>query len=232
MTMSGVLSLDCGNSIPIEFNLHSCYYNDFFLLRVLISINGSPAKIEIDSTGTSVIKHSAKRDVSLSSLVPWIATALSQKYGVYHVDTFWHEKVQAALFLVVFSSKTSVRKFLENKERIKLDLAKTFTFQLGTRRDVGQSDQDLISHAKHEELMSKVSTDVELFLASPQHSTDQPKVKVYKITLATFEHNVDKWQTVNCLTLTAVCSVMKVWLNNVWKVSIVSSRLLLILAVA
>ena len=198
------LDLECGDeepseAIPIQFNLHSCYYNDFFLLRTLIVVNGTPAEIKIDPSGTSRIQHSESGiDYPLSSLVPGVAITLSENHGVYHIDTFYHEQV--ALFSVVFPSQSGLRKFLESKEKVESDLAELFSTQFKTVPMASQqtpsclvmvSEQDLDG----QESQLQVIISAELFLASPaQSKTDEQPPEVHKVTLATFEHFIEKWQ--------------------------------------
>ena len=201
------LDLECGNeepseAIPIQFNLHSCYYNAFFLLRTLIAINGTPAEIKIDPSGTSRIQHSESGiDYPLSSLVPGVAITLSEKHGVYHIDTFYHEQV--ALFSVVFPSQSGLRKFLENKEQVESDLTEVLSTQFNTgpkasQQTPPQANQSLVSgqDQSRQESQLQVTINVELFLASPARSSEQEEQpsEVHKVTLATFEHFIEKWQ--------------------------------------
>ena len=201
------LDLECGDkepseAIPIQFNLHSCYYNDFFLLRTLIVVNGTPAEIKIDPSGTSRIQHSESGiDYPLSSLVPGVAITLSENHRVYHIDTFCHKQV--ALFSVVFPSQSGLRKFLESKEKVESDLAELFSTQFKTvpmasQQTPVQANERLVSGQDQsgQESQLQVSINAELFLASPARSTEQegqpPEVR--KVTLATFEHFIEKWQ--------------------------------------
>ena len=202
------LDLECGNeepseAIPIQFNLHSCYYNAFFLLRTLIAINGTPAEIKIDPSGTSRIQHSESGiDYPLSSLVPGVAISLSEKHGVYHIDTFYHEQV--ALFSVVFPSQSGLRKFLENKQQVESDLTEVLSTQFNTgpkasQQTPPQAIESLVSgqdQSGQESQQLQVSINVELFLASPACSSEQEEQspEVHKVTLATFEHFIEKWQ--------------------------------------
>ena len=201
------LDLECGNeepseAIPIQFNLHSCYYNAFFLLRTLIAINGTPAEIKIDPSGTSRIQHSESGiDYPLSNLVPGVAITLSEKHGVYHIDTFYHEQV--ALFSVVFPSQSGLRKFLENKQQVVSDLTEVLSTQFNTgpeasQQTPAQANQSLVSGQDQsgQETQLQVSINAELFLASPARSSEQEEQppEVHKVTLATFEHFIEKWQ--------------------------------------
>ena len=201
------LDLECGNeepseAIPIQFNLHSCYYNAFFLLRTLITINGTLAEIKIDPSGTSRIQHSESGiDYPLSNLVPGVAITLSEKHGVYHIDTFYHEQV--ALFSVVFRTQSGLRKFLENKEQVESDLTEVLSIQFNTgpeasQQTPAQANQSLLSGQDQsgQESQLQVSINAELFLASPARSSEQEEQppEVHKVTLATFEHFIEKWQ--------------------------------------
>ena len=197
------LDLECGNeepseAIPIQFNLHSCYYNDFFLLRTPIAINGTPAEVKIDPSGTSRIRHSESGiDYPLSKLSYGVAP-LVRKHGVYHIDTFYHEQV--ALFSVVFPSQSGLRKFLENKEQVESDLTEVLSTQFNTGLEASQQTapqaiESLVSGQDQSQQL-QVSINAELFLASPACSSEQEEQppEVHKVTLATFEHFIEKWQ--------------------------------------
>ena len=198
------LNLDCGNEEPSEAIpiLHSCYYNDFFLLRTLIAINGTPAEIRIDPSGTSRIRHSESGiDYPLSKLSHGVAT-LVRKHGVYHIDTFYHEQV--ALFSVVFRTQSGLRKFLENKEQVESDLTEVLSTQFKTgpkasQQAPAQTNQSLVSgqdQSGQETQQLQVSINAELFLASPARSSEQEEQppEVHKVTLDTFEQFIEKWQ--------------------------------------
>ena len=99
-----------------EFNIHTSYHKDFFLLRTKVLVNGQNATI------TSVKEGAYKEPVmsfshdgtTISTKLWLIANTISpilHKYGVYHLDTFYYE--QSPLFHVVFSSESRLKKFLQ-----------------------------------------------------------------------------------------------------------------------
>ena len=103
------------DEVDPDFNIHTSYHNDFFLLRTKVLVNGENAKIELvkgDSNGEPVMKF--YHDGNTISTKLWsIANALSpilHQYGVYHVDTYYYE--QFPLWRVIFSSESCLRLFL------------------------------------------------------------------------------------------------------------------------
>ena len=92
-----------------EFQLHTSYHNDFFLLRTKILVDGKSTEIRSVSEEGRYDGPSLKvcRSGSTSSTKLWrIENAISpilHRYGVYHVDTFYYE--QSPLFHTVFTSE-------------------------------------------------------------------------------------------------------------------------------
>ena len=102
--------------VDSDFNIHTSYHNDFFLLRTKVLVNGENATITSVKEGShDEPVMSFRHDGSTISTKLWlIANAISpilHKCGVYHVDTFYYE--QSPLFHVVFSSESCLKKFLQ-----------------------------------------------------------------------------------------------------------------------
>ena len=102
--------------VDSDFNIHTSYHNDFFLLRTKVLVNGENATITSVKEGSyedPVMSFS--HDGSTISTKLWlIANTISpilHKCGVYHVDTFYYG--QSPLFHVVFSSESCLKKFLQ-----------------------------------------------------------------------------------------------------------------------
>ena len=119
--------------VDSEFNIHTSYHNDFFILRTKVLVNGENTTIKSvkeDSYEEPVMNfcHSGS---TISTKLWSIANTISlilHKCGVYHVDTFYYE--QSPLLHVVFSSESCLKKFLLEVEMVKyamqLDLLSVF----------------------------------------------------------------------------------------------------------
>ena len=108
-----------------DFNLHTSYHNDFFLLRMTVLVNGENTEIRSVNKGNYVgpVLNFCHSGTTLSTTLATISTAVSPilvKYGVYHVDTFYYE--QSPLFHVVFSSELCLKNFISKIEEVKLAL--------------------------------------------------------------------------------------------------------------
>ena len=98
-----------------DFNIHTSYHNDFFLLRTRVLVNGTNTEIRSVKEGKYEgpvlnLRHSGSTvSTKLSSISRTVSPILVQ-YGVYHVDTFYYE--QSPLFHVVFSSESCLKNFV------------------------------------------------------------------------------------------------------------------------
>ena len=144
--------------VDSEFNIHTSYHIDFFLLRTKVLVNGENATITSVKEGlheepvVSFSHGGSDISIKLWSIENTISPIL-HKCGVYHVDTFYYE--QSPLFHVVFSSESCLKKFLLEVEMVKyamqLDLLALFLKPMEAK-----SSQDWL-----------VIVEPELFLVSP-----------------------------------------------------------------
>ena len=148
--------------VDSDFNIHTSYHNDFFLLRTKVLVNGENAKIcSVKEGSYEEPVMSFSHDGTISTKLWLIANTISpilHKCGIYHVDTFYYE--QSPLFHVVFSSESCLKKFLLEikmvKHAMQLDLLSVFLKSVKT-----ESSQDWL-----------IIVEPELFLVSPnQQST-------------------------------------------------------------
>ena len=107
--------------IDPDFNIHTSYHNDFFLLRTRVLVNGENTEIrsvrEGKNEGPVLNFHSCSTvKTKLLSISQTVSPILVQ-YGVYHVDTFYYE--QSPLFHVVFSSELCLKNFILATEEVK-----------------------------------------------------------------------------------------------------------------
>ena len=102
-----------------QFNIHTSYHNDFFLLKTRVTANGENTQIKSvkgDSSEDPTLVYGSTISAKLSLITNTISPIL-HKFGVYHTDTFYYE--QSPLFHVVFSSESCLKKFLLEIEMIK-----------------------------------------------------------------------------------------------------------------
>ena len=96
-----------------EFQLHTSYHNDFFLLRTKVLVNGKSTEIRTVQEGSYegpvlMVCHSGSTSCKLWLIANAVSPIL-HRFGVYHVDTFYYE--QSPLFHTVFSSESSLKNF-------------------------------------------------------------------------------------------------------------------------
>ena len=139
-----------------EFNIHTSYHNDFFLLKTRVTVNGENTRIKSVKGAGSYEEPTLVYGSTISAKLWLITNTISpilHKFGVYHMDTFYYE--QSPLFHVVFSSESCLTKFLHEMERIK------YAMQVALLTVLLESDssRNLV-----------VEVHPELFLVSPNRS--------------------------------------------------------------
>ena len=168
--------------IDREFQLHTSYHNDFFLLRTKVLVDGKSTEIKSakeGSYGAPVLKACHSGSTSCTKL--WrITNAISPillRYGVYHVDTFYYE--QSPLFHTVFTSESCLRKFLLAMGEVKSALETQLHYLL----------RNLKSLVPEAESLQQLTIEVqpELFLVSP----NPLKAKGAELHLMTMENHSD-----------------------------------------
>ena len=102
--------------VDSDFNIHTSYHNDFFLLRTRVLVNGENATITSVKEGVyeEPVMSFCCGGTTISTKLWLIANTISpilHKCGIYHVDTFYYE--QSPLFHIVFSSESCLKKFLQ-----------------------------------------------------------------------------------------------------------------------
>jgi len=115
MAMQRVLDIE----VDPDFNIHTSYHNDFFLLKTRVTVNGENTQIKSVQEG-SYQEPTLVYGKNISAKLWLITNTISpilHKFGVYHLDTFYYE--QSPLFHVAFSSESCLKKFLLEMEMIK-----------------------------------------------------------------------------------------------------------------
>ena len=83
--------------VDSDFSIHTSYYNNFFLLRTRVLVNGENATITSVKEGVYEepvlnFRHGGTIiSAKLWSLTNTFSPVLTQ-YGVYHVNTFYHKR--------------------------------------------------------------------------------------------------------------------------------------------
>ena len=109
---------------PIRLTPHTAYYNNFFLLRTPVTVNGQPAQVGCSSGGELTLSC---RYPNLSLPLHSIRTTLEEVvkiHGVPRVGDVCCEQVP--LFPVSFSSEYNLRKFLLHRETVQQQLGSLF----------------------------------------------------------------------------------------------------------
>jgi len=112
--------------IDQEFQLHTSYHNDFFLLRTKVLVDGKSTEIRTVQEGSYegpvlMVSHSGSTSCKLWLIANAVSPIL-HRFGVYHVDTFYYE--QSPLFHTVFSSESCLKNFLLATGELKSSLEK------------------------------------------------------------------------------------------------------------
>ena len=97
-----------------DFNVHTSYHKDFFLLRTRVLVNGENTEITSVKEGSdeapvmSFCHNSSTITTKLWAVVNSISPIL-HKCGIHHVNTFYYK--QSLLFQVTFSSELQLKNF-------------------------------------------------------------------------------------------------------------------------
>ena len=165
--------------VDSDFNIHTSYHNDFFLLRTKVLVNGENATI------TSVKEGSYEEPVlnfchdgsiistKLWSIVNTISPIL-HKCGVYHVDTFYYE--HSPLFHVMFSSESCLNKFLQE-----LGTAQ-HAMQLELLSMISEYLKSIHVHGPESSHHLSIEIQPELFLVSPSRQENTKGAEVRLVT--------------------------------------------------
>ena len=143
-----------------NFEIHTSYHNDFFLLRTRVLVNGEITEIRSVKEGKYEgpvlnFRHSGSTVNTKLHLVASTVSPILVQYGIYHVDTFYYE--QSPLFHVVFSSESCLKNFILATEEVKSALESQLQILFSSElKSIPESPQHL-----------KVEIQSELFLVSP-----------------------------------------------------------------
>ena len=177
--------------IDPNFEIHTSYHNDFFLLRTRVLVNGENTEIRsIAKEGTYLepALNFCQSGSTISTTVWSITNIISSflpEYGVYHVDTFYYE--QSPLFHLVFSSESCLRKFLQEignfKYTMELELLSTLSECLKSCRIC---ETESLQHFT-------VEVQPELFLVSPNRQ-ETKGAEIHLVTAENCSSHVTHWK--------------------------------------
>ena len=163
-----------------DFNIHTSYHNDFFLLKTSLLVNGENTGITSVREGKYEgpvlnFRHSDSTvSATLSSISNTAISPILVQYGVYHVDTFYYE--QSPLFHVVFSSESCLKNFILAMGEVKSALEPKLQTLFSENALKTESPQQLT-----------VEVQLDLFLVSP----NRQEIKGAKFHLVTVENCSD-----------------------------------------
>ena len=170
--------------IDPDFNIHTSYHNDLFVLRIRVLVNGENTEIRSVREGKykgPVLNfcHSGSTVSTTLSSISKIVSPILVQCGIHHVDTFYYE--QSPLFHVVFTSEACLKNFIlaigEVKSALKLQL------------------QLLFSHNLKTQLAQQVTVEVQpdLFLVSPNRQNTKG-AEVHLVTAENCSIFVTRWK--------------------------------------
>ena len=111
-------------SSKLRLTPHTAYYNNFFLLRTPVTVNGQPAQLGWSSDGELTFScRYPKLTLPLHSIRASLEEVV-KTHGVSRVGDDYCEQVP--LFPVSFSSEYNLRKFLLHKDTIQQQLGSLF----------------------------------------------------------------------------------------------------------
>ena len=166
-----------------NFEIHTSYHSDFFLLRTRVLVNGENTEIRSVREGKYEgpvlnFRHSGSAINTKLRLIASTVSPILVRYGVYHVDTFYYE--QSPLFHVVFSSESCLKNFVVAIGEVRSALESQF--QLLFSKNILESSQHL-----------NVEIQSDLFLVSPnRHETKG--AEVHLLTVENSSSIVTKWK--------------------------------------
>ena len=175
------------DEVDADFNIHTSYHTDFFLLRTRVLVNGENATISSVKEGTydEPVMSFCHGGRTISTKLWLIANTISpllHKCGIYHVDTFYYEK--SPLFHVRFSSESCLKSFL-------LEIGDVIhAIELEIRSVISPYLKSTRSH-ETEELAIEIQPD--LFLVSPNQQ-ERKGAELHLVTSENYSTCVTRWK--------------------------------------
>ena len=178
------------DEVDADFNIHTSYHSDFFLLRTRVLVNGENTNISSVKEGSyeEPVMSFAHGGTTISTKLWLIANTISpilHKCGVYHVDTFYYE--QSPLFHVTFSSESCLKSFLlevgDVIHAIELELRSVISpYSKSTRFHETELPQQLA-----------IEIQPDLFLVSP-NLKETKGAELHLVTVENYSTCVTQWK--------------------------------------
>ena len=167
-----------------NFEIHTSYHNDFFILRTRVLVNGENTEIRSVREGKyeGPVLNFCHSGSTISTKLHLVASTVSPvlvQFGVYHVDTFYYE--QSPLFHVVFSSESCLENFILATEEVKSALEPKVQSLLSSNLKTLSAQQ------------LTVEVHLDLFLVSPNHQLIKG-AEVHLVTADTCSNFVTRWK--------------------------------------
>ena len=163
-----------------NFNIHTSYHNDLFLLRVRVLVNGENTEIREGKEGPVLnFCHSGRTISTALLLISKTIAPILVDYGVYYVEMFYIE--QSPLFHVVFSSESCL---------------KDFVFAIGeVKSSLEPKLQSLFSHRLKTESVKQLTVEVQpdLFLVSPSRKV-MKGANIHLVTSENYSTFMNHWK--------------------------------------
>ena len=167
----------------VEFDHHSFYYSDFFLLKTSKSVNGCPA--EIKEVKTEPVLWVKGVSIKLSTITNQAVAPALNKLGVYRVETNFYCMQHELLYEIKFHSKSSLEQFLIEKVTVQKEL------ELAIAELWGREGKSTLSQFPSSEDI-KVVVDIKVYLLSPRDAGHPPEV--IQVNLANRIFVTQKWK--------------------------------------
>ena len=174
-----------------DFNIHTSYHNDFFLLKTGVTVNGENTHVKSVKNGADAGSYEEPTLIcgKIVSAKLWLITntisPILHKFGVYHMDTFYYE--QSPLFHVVFSSESCLEKFLLDigsfKSAIEQELLSIFGAYLETTHSFKTESPRCLGVVVHPEL----------FLVSPNRQKTKA-ADLYPVNAESYSTFAGHWK--------------------------------------
>ena len=174
--------------VDADFNIHTSYHNDFFLLRTKVLVNGEKTEIRYIKDGryegpVMTFGHSGSTiSIKRLSLILKAVSSILARHEVYHVDMFYYE--QSPLFHVVFSSESCLKNFVFAIGAVKSALEAEF-HSLFLKNVVLETEP-------FHQLTVEVQPD--LFLVSPSRQKTTRAPQLHPVTIENCSTFVIRWK--------------------------------------
>ncbi len=167
----------------LRLNPFTTYYNSFFILRPILTVNGQRTEVGCSPKRELTINcHSQNVSITFDSLYN-IVDAAVKKYGLTGIANSWCEDV--SLFQLKFTNPDSLRRFVRSSEHIENEIALRVSNALG--------DQVMATDRQHTaRLKIPVAVDMGVFLLIPDSL--KKEVKIVQLSLENITTCLTLWR--------------------------------------